>query len=100
MPLKRGLWLTLIDDAGESYPVACDVTERRAHSWILETLIPPQVYPVCFVAAHLRLDGDFLGLLQFTQPFQTVTHQPLDIRLDFPVEPHRLAGTGFAHSDH
>jgi hypothetical protein len=96
MPLKRGLWLTLIDDAGESYPVACDVTDRRTDLWILETMIPPQVYPVCFVAARLRLDGNFLGMLRFPEPFETVTHQPRDVRIEFPIDARRLEGTSFA----
>ena len=98
MPLKRGLWLTLIDDADEAYPVACDVAERREGAWILETMIPPQVYPVRFVAARLRLDGNFLGLLRLPDPLQTVTHQPLDVRLEFPIDPRRLEGTRFARA--
>ncbi|MGV3720053.1 MAG: hypothetical protein ACO1SX_04005 [Actinomycetota bacterium] len=95
MPLKRGLWLTLIDDAGESYPVACDVSERRPDLWVLDAMIPPQVYPVCFVAARLRLDGNFLGMLRFAEPFETVTHQPRDVRIEFPIDARRLEGTSF-----
>jgi hypothetical protein len=94
MRLKRGLWLTLIDEAGEATPVACDVEERRAELWVLEALIPPQVYPVCFVAAELRLDGFHLGRLRFTAPIVTVTHEPREMRLEFPVSEHRLAEAG------
>lgn len=91
MRLKRGLWLTLIDEAGEATPVACDVEARREHEWVLEALVPPQVYPVQFVAAELRLDGQHLGRLRFPQPLVTVTHEPMDVRLDFPVSSAQLA---------
>lgn len=90
MPLKRGLWLTLIDDADEAYPVACEVTEQRPDLWVLEAMVPPQVYPVCFVAARLRLDGNFLGMVRLPQPVVTVTHQELDFRLEFPIDARRL----------
>lgn len=93
MPLKRGLWLTLIDDADEAYPVACDVSERRSDVWVLEAMVPPQVYPVRFVAARLRLDGNFLGMLRLPEPFVTETHQPMDFRLEFPIDQRRLSGT-------
>lgn len=92
MQLKRGLWLTLLDEADEALPVACDVVERRKGCWVLEAMIPPQVYPVQFVAARLRLDGTFLGLLRFSEAVTTVTHEPMDLRLEFPVEESRLAG--------
>lgn len=92
MPLKRGLWLTLIDDADESYPVACELSEQRPDLWVLEAMVPPQVYPVCFVAARLRLDGNFLGLVRLPEPVVTVTHQPLDFRLEFPIDARRLNG--------
>jgi hypothetical protein len=90
MPLKRGLWLTLLDEADEATPVACDIAERRSDVWVLEALVPPQVYPVKFLSARLRLDGHFLGMLRFPQPVITVTHEPLDLRLEFPVDPSRL----------
>ena len=64
MPLKRGLWLTLLDEAGEATPVACDVIRRSPGCWTLEAMIPPQVYPVRFVSARLRLDGQHLGTLR------------------------------------
>jgi len=92
MPLKRGLWLTLIDDADEAYPVACELSERRPELWVLEAMVPPQVYPVCFVAARLRLDGNFLGLVRLPKPVVTVTHQPMDFRLEFPIDARRLNG--------
>jgi hypothetical protein len=95
MPLKRGLWLTLIDDADEAYPVACDVTERHDDRWVLETMVPPQVYPVRFVAARLRLDGNHLGIYRFPSPLVTVTHQPMDVRIEFPIERQRLSGSAF-----
>ncbi|HEU4754848.1 MAG TPA: hypothetical protein VFU47_17195 [Armatimonadota bacterium] len=91
MQLKRGLWLTMLDEAGEATPVACNVEERRPGLWILEALIPPQVYPVRFEAAQLRLDGHHLGRLQLPQPIVTVTHQPLELRLEFPVNEERVA---------
>jgi hypothetical protein len=86
MLLKRGLWLTLMDEAGEATPVACTVDERREGCWVLEAMVPPQVYPVAFVSARLRLDGHHLGALPFPEPIVTVTHQPLDLRLEFPVD--------------
>lgn len=91
MPLKRGLWLSLVDDAGESTPVACDVAERRSGAWVLEAMVPWQVYPVTFTEARLRLDGNFLGLLKLDPPITTVTHEPLDLTLDFPIDEERLA---------
>jgi hypothetical protein len=94
MYLKRGLWLTLLDEAGEATPVACDVDERAGGNWVLQALIPPQVYPVRFVAAQLRLDGHHLGRLQLPHPIVTVTHEPMDLRLEFPVSPERLAAAG------
>lgn len=93
MTLKRGLWLTLLDEAGEATPVACDVVERRDGIWILDALVPPQVYPVEFHAARLRLDGQHLGHLTFPQPRTTVTHEPMDLRLEFPVDESRLVAT-------
>ncbi len=94
MPLKRGLWLTLIDEAGEATPVACNVVEHTEHHWVLEALVPPQVYPVTFVAAQLRLDGHHLGRLRLEQPLVTRTHEPAEVRLDFPVDTSRLEATG------
>jgi hypothetical protein len=91
MPLKRGLWLTLTDDAGEATPVACEIAEQREGLWVLEALVPAQVYPVTFCSARLRLDGHHLGLTQFETPIVTVTHQPLDLRLEFPIDAQRLA---------
>jgi hypothetical protein len=91
MTLKRGLWLSLLDEAGEATPVACEVEERRADAWVLQAMVPPQVYPVRFVSAQLRLDGEHLGLLRFKEPITTVTHEPLDLRLDFPVDQQRAA---------
>jgi hypothetical protein len=88
--LKRGLWLTLVDEGDEALPVACDVAERRDDRWILEALVPPQVYPVNFVAAQLRLDGQHLGQIRFAEPLVTVTHEPLDLRLEFPVDASKL----------
>jgi hypothetical protein len=85
MPLKRGLWLSLIDEGGEAFPVACSVEERRPGAWVLEAMIPPQVYPVHFVSAKLRLDGRHLGQIRFPEPVATVTHEPLELRLEFPV---------------
>lgn len=85
MALKRGLWLTLLDDGEEATPVACEVVERRPDMLILEALVPPQVYPVTFVGARLRMDGEHLGKLSFPDPIVTVTHEPLDLRLEFPV---------------
>ena len=93
MPLKHGLWLTLLDEAEEAFPVACDIVEQRPGLWILETLVPPQVYPVRFVAARLRLDGNFLGMFRFPEAITTVTHQPLDIRLEFPLDEARVSST-------
>jgi hypothetical protein len=86
MQLKQGLWLTLVDEAGEATPVACDVASRSDGHWVLEALVPPQVYPVTFLKAQLRLDGCHLGQIQFSTPITTVTHEPLDVRLDFPVD--------------
>jgi hypothetical protein len=91
MNLKRGLWLTLVDEAGEETPLACDVEERRPGSWRLEAMVPAQVYPVCFVEARLRLDGQFLGRLRFEEPIVTVTHEPMDLSLEHPVSEERLA---------
>lgn len=91
MRLTRGLWLTLIDEAEEALPVACEVAGRGEGEWLLEATVPPQVYPVTFVAAELRLDGHFLGRLRLEQPVTTVTHEPLDLRLRFPVPAERLA---------
>jgi hypothetical protein len=91
MPLKRGLWLSLLDEAGEATPVACEVEERRADAWVLEAMVPPQVYPVTFVAAQLRLHGQHLGRMRLGEPITTVTHEPLDLRLEFPIDADRLA---------
>lgn len=91
MRLKRGLWLTLIDEAGEATPVACDVEDRLPGRWILDAMVPPQVYPVTFVAAELRLDGAHLGRMRFPEPIVTVTHEPMDVHLEFPVHESRLA---------
>lgn len=91
MPFKRGLWLVLEDHAGETIPIAADVTERRPGLWVLEGMAPPQVYPTSFVAAHLRLDGEHLARLVFERPLVSVTHQPLDIRLEFPIREELLA---------
>jgi hypothetical protein len=85
MRFQRGLWLSLIDTAGEETPVAGEVSERRDGLWILEAMIPPQVYPVTFVAAVLRLEGRHLGRAELQQPITTVTHEPLDIRIEIPV---------------
>ena len=90
MQLKHGLWLTLVDEGEEATPVACDVTERRPGCWVLDAMVPPQVYPVRFVAAQLRLDGQFLGMVRLPQSVTTVTHQPLDFRIEFPVDESRL----------
>src|SRR3954463_10478405 len=90
MPLKRGLWLTLLDEAGEATPVACEVVEQRPGCWKLEAMIPPQVYPVTFVAARLRLDGHHLGATRFPEPIVTVTLKPKDIEIEFPVDDRRL----------
>lgn len=90
MTLKRGLWLTLLDESGEATPVACDVVEKRAGMWVLDALVPPQVYPVAFYSARLRLDGQHLGHLQFREPRVTITHQPMDLRLEFPVDESRV----------
>lgn len=90
MTLKRGLWLTLLDEAGEATPVACDVVEKRPDVWILDALVPPQVYPVAFYSARLRLDGHHLGQLQFREPKVTVTHEPMDLRIEFPVDAQRF----------
>jgi hypothetical protein len=84
MRLKQGLWLTLVDEAGEETPVACEVTERRPGRLRLLALVPWQVYPVRFVAARLRLDGSFLGRMQ-------LPHQPLELTLDFPIDEQRQA---------
>ena len=94
MRLKRGLWLSLVDEAGEETPVACDVSERRPGAWRLVAMVPWQVYPVRFVAARLRLDGVFLGMMRFTEPIITVTHEPLDLSLDFPLDEGRLSEAG------
>ncbi|MFN3653174.1 MAG: hypothetical protein ACK47B_26635 [Armatimonadota bacterium] len=91
MSLKRGLWLSLIDEGGEATLVACDVLERNDSHWRLEALVPPQVYPVTFVAARLRLDGHFLGLIRLPEPQTTVTHEPMFLTIDFPVDPTRFA---------
>jgi len=91
MPLKRGLWLSLVDEAGEATPVACSIEERRPGIWVLEAMVPPQVYPVHFVSALLRLDGQHLGRLRFPQPVTTVTHEPLELRLEFPIDDARVA---------
>lgn len=91
MRLKRGLWLTLLDEAGEETPVASDIAERRPGVWRLEAMVPWQVYPVQFVAARLRLDGHFLGRMNFPSPIVTETHKPLEITLEFPVDEQRLA---------
>ena len=85
MELKRGLWLILLDEAGEATPVACDVEERDPALWVLDALVPPQVYPVTFVAAKLRLDGYHLGLLKLQKPITTRTHEPFDVQLEFPI---------------
>ena len=92
MPLKRGLWLTLLDEAEEATPVACEVVERSDAALVLEAMVPPQVYPVTFVEARLRLDGEYLGKLRFPEPIVTVTHEPLDLHLEFPVSPERMNG--------
>ena len=86
MPLKRGLWLSLLDEAGEATPVACDVIERKPDRWVLEALVPPQVYPVTFVAARVRLDGEYLGQARLPQPITTVTHQPAEVTIEFPID--------------
>ena len=98
MQLKQGLWLNLLDETGEATPVACDVTERRPGLWVLEALVPPQVYPVTFTSARLRLDGHHLGLLRFPEPMTTTTHQPMDVRLEFPVNEEQLAAARRARS--
>ncbi|HTE16782.1 MAG TPA: hypothetical protein VK689_00200 [Armatimonadota bacterium] len=85
MALKSGLWLTFVDEAGEATPAECKIVEREPGRWVLDAVIPPQVYPVTFVSARLRLDGDFLGMLRFPEPITTVTHEPKDLRLEFPV---------------
>ncbi len=92
MPLKRGLWLTLLDEAQEATPVACDLVERREELVVLEAMVPPQVYPVTFLEAQLRLDGEHLGKLRFPEPIVTVTHEPLDLRLEFPIRAGALSG--------
>lgn len=92
--LKRGLWLTLLDDAHEATPVACEVVERRADLLVLEAMVPPQVYPVTFVEAQLRLDGEHLGKLRLPEAIITVTHEPLDLRLEFPVRTEVLERSG------
>lgn len=91
MPLKRGLWLSLVDEAGEATPVACTVEERRNGVWVLEAMVPLQVYPVQFVSARLRLDGHHLGFLKFKEPVVAVPHEPMELRLEFPIDPERLA---------
>jgi hypothetical protein len=91
MLFKRGLWLILLDQAGEATPVACEVTRRNCGTWHLETTVPPQVYPVTFVAARLRLDGHHLGLLRLSPAITTRTHEPLDLELEFPVNEAQLA---------
>lgn len=91
-PLKQGLWLTLLDEGDEATPVACDVVERSGGRLVLEALIPPQVYPVTFREARLRLDGHFLGHVRFKEPIVTETHQPMDLRLEFPLEPEIVRG--------
>lgn len=93
MPLKRGLWLTLFDEGEEATPVACDVVERGADRIVLEALVPPQVYPVTFTEARLRLDGEHLGKLRFPEPIVTVTHEPMDLRLEFPLQAEVVART-------
>jgi hypothetical protein len=91
MPFKRGLWLTLLDEAGEATPIACEVDERRPGTWVLEAMVPPQVYPVTFVAAELVMNSQHIGLLRLPEPVTTVTHQPLELRLEFPVKEDLLA---------
>lgn len=98
MPLKQGLWLTLLDEAQEATPVACEVVERRPDQLVLEAMVPPQVYPVTFVEARLRLDGEHLGKLRFPEPIVTVTHEPMDLRLEFPVSAAVLEAHQQAHS--
>jgi hypothetical protein len=93
MPLKRGLWLSLLDEAGEATPIACEVIDRQPGRWTLDVLVPPQVYPVTFVSARLRMDGDFLGFTNLPEPVTTVTHRPLSLRLEFPIDEQRLAET-------
>jgi hypothetical protein len=92
MPLKQGLWLTLLDEGEEATPVPCVIVDRSAERLVLEALIPPQVYPVKFVEARLRLDGHFLGKLRLTEPIVTVTHELLDLRLEFPLRPDLVQG--------
>lgn len=97
MPLKKGLWLSLLDESGEATSVSCEVAARRVGCWTLEALVPPQVYPVAFYAARLRLDGHHLGHLDFTDPIVTVTHEPLELRLEFPVDDVRAAAARRRH---
>jgi len=97
MQLKRGLWLTLFDEAGEATPVACDVDEQRPGLWILEALVPPATYPVTFVSARLRLDGYHLGLLRFAQPILTATHEAKEVRLEFPINEAQWEAARAAH---
>ena len=85
MALKSGLWLTYMDETGEATPAECKIVEQHPERWVLDAVIAPQVYPVTFVAARLRLDGEFLGSLRFAEPITTVTHQPKELRLEFPV---------------
>lgn len=91
MLFKRGLWLILMDEAGEATPVACEVAQRCGGRWRLAAIVPPQVYPVTFVAARLRLDGHHLGFLRFPAPITTRTHEPLDLDVDFPINEDQLA---------
>lgn len=86
--------MSLVDEAGEATPVACDVAERRPGVWMLEALIPPQVYPVTYVSAQLRLHGHHLGRMELAFPIVTRTHEPMDLTLAFPVTPERLSAAG------
>jgi hypothetical protein len=92
MALKQGLWLTLLDQAGEATPVACRVAERRPGLWTLDARVPPQWYPVTFVAAQLRLDGRHLGMLRFPEPITLDAHRQNDLHLDFPVDEAQVDG--------
>ena len=91
MPFKRGLWLSLLDETGEETPMACEVVEQRLGMWILDAMVPPQVYPVTYVHAQLRLDGSHLGRIRLPEPLTTVTHEPKDLYLEFPLDDRRLA---------
>ena len=86
MSFKRGLWLSLLDEAGEATPIACEVEERRTGRWVLEAIVPPQVYPVTFVAAELVLNSQHIGMHRLPAPVTTVTHEPLELRIEFPVK--------------